>query len=231
MHASPWRALRMASARHAYSHTRVHASADMRACVRACTHTCVTMVSSARGGRCSHIDTHTCTQAHPAHPHMHTHAPLHPYTRTFVSAGACTFRTRGLPPQASCGLPPAARVTHRGAPPVGSLNARSGTPLGRASWRRCRSTSAMASTSTPKTRCVRVHVCVHMCVRVCVHVCVRVCVSLCVCVYVCMCACVSRQSLSVSRVSLISFSRGRAYQAHFSVRLSLVASMPLWICA
>ena len=89
----------------------------------------------------------------------------------------------------------------------------------------------MVSTSTPKTRCVRVHVCVHMCVRVCVHVCVRVCVSLCVCVYVCMCACVSRLSLSVSRVSLISFSRGRAYQARFSVRLSLVASMPLWICA
>ena len=154
MHASPWRALHMASARHAYSHTRVHPSAGMRACVRACTHACVTMVSSARGGRCSHIDTHTCTQAHPAHPHMHTHAPLHPYTRTFVSAGACTFRTRGLPPQASCGLPPAARVTHRGAPPVGSLNPRSWTPLGRASWRRCRSTSAMASTSTPKTRCV-----------------------------------------------------------------------------
>ena len=64
----------------------------------------------------------------------------------------------------------------------------------------------MASTSTPKTRCVRVHVCVHMCVRVCVHVCVRVCVSLCVCVYVCMCACVCRQSLSVS-LSLSSPSR------------------------
>ena len=147
--------------------------------------------------------THTCTQAHPAHPHMHIHPPLHPYTRTFVSAGACTVRTRGLPPQASCGLPPAARVTHRGAPPVGSLNPRSWTPLGRASWRRCRSTSAMASTSTPKTRCVGVHVCVHMCVRVCVHVCVRVCVS------VCMCACVHvcLVYLYLSLVSLSSSSR------------------------
>ena len=80
--ASDQRALRMESARHAYSHTRVHASADMRACVRACTHTCVTMVSSARGGRCSHIytlthahkrtlHTHTCTYIHPS---IHTHA-------------------------------------------------------------------------------------------------------------------------------------------------------------
>ena len=67
----------------------------------------------------------------------------------------------------------------------------------------------MVSTSTPKTRCVRVHVCVHMCVRVCVHVCVRVCVSLCVCVYVCMCACVRVcvVSLCLSLVSLSSPSR------------------------
>ena len=78
-------------------------------------------------------------------------------------------------------------------------------------------------------------VCMSVCL--CARVRARLCVRECVCVCVCVCLSVFLYvpllclSLSVSRVSLISFSRGRAYQAHFSVRLSLVASMPLWICA
>ena len=101
-------------------HPHTRASKRRHACMRTCVHARMRHHGELCPWRalypCRHSHMHTSAPCTPTH--AHTHAPLHPYTRTFVSAGACTFRTRGLPPQASCGLPPAARVTHRRAPPV-----------------------------------------------------------------------------------------------------------------
>ena len=88
-----------------HAHTR--ASKRGHACMHACTHACVTMVSFARGGRCR------CTRTH-AHKARAHHTSIPPYIDTHIRERWCMHSPHARPTtEACCGLPPAARVTHR----------------------------------------------------------------------------------------------------------------------